>query len=180
LEGAAVRFHVTAEIDGRPFELVTADVGFGDPLSFEPDMLHGPDLLGFAGIPPAEVPALPLEQHVAEKVHAYTRVYAGSRVSTRVKDLVDLAAIVSLFPFEAGRLRRALQLTFGTRTTHELPRKLPPPPSKWSVAYSRMAAELDLDSELFVGYEQARTFLDPVLGANMPDDAQWDPARRTW
>ena len=32
-----------------------------------------PDLLGFAGLPPGEVPALPLPVHIAEKVHAYTR-----------------------------------------------------------------------------------------------------------
>ncbi len=180
VEGAAVRYHVTAEVDGRPFEHVTVDVGFGVPPPLDPDVLRGPDLLGFADLPPAEVPTLPLEQHVAEKVHAYTRAYAGGRASTRVKDLVDLAAMPSLFPFEAGRLRRALQHTFGTRTTHALPHTLPPPPSQWSTPYSRMAAEMGLDPELSVGYEQARAFLDPVLGGTVPDGARWDPARRAW
>lgn len=180
LEGAAVRYHITAEVDGRPFEQVTVDVGFDNPPPLEPDVLRGPDLLSFADIPPAEVPALPLEQHVAEKVHAYTRAYAGGRASTRVKDLVDLAAIPSLFPFEAARLRRALQHTFGTRTTHALPHALPPPPSQWSTPYSRMAAELGLDPELSAGYEQARAFLDPVLGGTVPDGAGWDPVGRTW
>ncbi len=180
LEGAAVRYHVSAYLAGRRFEELTLDVGFGVPPPLEPDVLRGPDLLSFADIPPAEVPTLPLEQHVAEKVHAYTRAYAGGRASTRVKDLVDLAAIPSLFPFEAGRLRRALQHTFGTRTTHALPHRLLPPPSQWSTPYSRMAAEMGLDPELSVGYEQARAFLDPVLGGTVPDGARWDPVRRAW
>jgi hypothetical protein len=90
LEGAAVRYHVIAELAGRPFEDATVDVGFGDPPVTDPELVRGPDLLSFADIPPAEVLALPLEQHVAEKVHAYTRSYGDGRPSTRVKDLIDL------------------------------------------------------------------------------------------
>lgn len=84
LEGTAIRYHAIAEVDGRPFEDITVDVGFGDPRALMPDVLRGPDLLRFADILPAEVPALPLEQHVAEKLHAYTRAYASGRASTRV------------------------------------------------------------------------------------------------
>lgn len=180
MEGAAVRYHVTAQVDGRRFEDITVDVGFGDPPLLEPEVLRGPDLLSFADIPPAEVPTLPLEQHVAEKVHAYTRAYAAGRASTRVKDLVDLIAMASLFPFEAGRLRSALQATFGTRDMHALPPTLPPPPVQWSATYGRMAAEVGLDPELSAGYREARAFLDPVLSGAVPDDARWDPARRAW
>lgn len=143
-------------------------------------MLRGPDLLGFAAIPPAEVPTVPIEQHIAEKVHAYTRAYASGQASTRVKDLVDLAAMASLFPFEAGRLRSVLQATFGTRDAHPLPRTLPPPPAQWSTPYGRMAAEVGLDPDLSVGYEQARAFLDPLLAGDVPDAACWDAAARTW
>lgn len=180
LEAAAVRYHVIAEVDGRPFEHITVDVGFGDPPALGFEVLRGPDLLSFADIPPAEVPALPLELHIAEKVHAYTRAYAGRRTSSRVKDLVDLAAMASLFPFEAGRLGSALQATFGTRDTHSLPRTLPPPPSHWSAAYRRMATELGLDPELYVGYGQVRAFLGPILAKTLPDAGRWDPTRRIW
>src|SRR5262249_56064464 len=61
---------------GRSFEVVTVDVGFSDPPVAHPERLRGPDLLSFAEIAPIEAPALPLKQHVAEKVHAYTRTYA--------------------------------------------------------------------------------------------------------
>jgi hypothetical protein len=180
LEGVAVRYHVVAELAGRVFEEVTLDVGFGDPLVADADLVRGPELLSFADIPSAEVPALPLEQHVAEKVHAYTRTYVGARPSTRVKDLIDLAMMGSLFSFRAGRLRRALEATFGARDTHTLPSVLPAPPLQWRVAYRRMAAEVGLDPDMSVGHEQAAAFLNPILAGTTPSDARWDPVQRTW
>jgi hypothetical protein len=180
LEGAAVRYHVSSYLASRRFEELTLDVGFGDPLTGAPDRLRGPALLAFAEIEATEVPALPLGPHVAEKVHAYTRSYAGGRPSTRVKDLIDRVLISSLFPFEAGRLRRALDATFGARGTHPVPSALPPPPVEWRPGYRRLAAEVGLDADIFAGYEQARAFHDPVLAGTVPDDATWDPARRMW
>jgi hypothetical protein len=82
LEGAAVRYHVAAALDGRPFEDVIVDIGFADPIATAPEVLRGPDLLRFAEIEPIAVPAVPIEQHVAEKVHAYTRMYASNRRSS--------------------------------------------------------------------------------------------------
>ncbi|MGH2460069.1 MAG: nucleotidyl transferase AbiEii/AbiGii toxin family protein [Chloroflexota bacterium] len=178
--GAAVRYHLTAHVDGRPFEDVTIDVGFGDPPAGPPDILRGPDLLSFAEIPPAEVPTVPLEQHVAEKLHAYTRTYAGGQVSTRVKDLIDLLLIGTLFPFQASRLRTALRATFSARGSQQLPSMLPMPPPEWQVPFRRMATEVGVDPELSVGYEQARSFLDPLLDGSVPDDARWDPAFQRW
>jgi hypothetical protein len=40
LEGAAVRYHVAAEIAGRPFEEVTVDVSLGDPHEAARQALH--------------------------------------------------------------------------------------------------------------------------------------------
>jgi predicted nucleotidyltransferase component of viral defense system len=80
LEGATVRYHVAAELAGRAFEDVIIDVGFGDPLAAPPDLLHGPDLLSFAGIVPTTIPAVSLDQQIAEKVHAYARTYLPALV----------------------------------------------------------------------------------------------------
>ena len=73
LEGAAVRYRVTASLAGRRFEQVVVDVGLGDPLPTQPDMLTGLGLIAFAGVEPVRLPTLLLDRHVAEKVHAYTR-----------------------------------------------------------------------------------------------------------
>ncbi len=179
LERVAVRYHVSAELDGRAFEDVTVDVGFGEGSWSEAEVLSGPDLLSFAGISPAQVPTISIEQHVAEKVHAYTRIYAGGPTS-RVKDLIDMVVIASLFPVRADRLKQALELTFAARHSHSLPGQLPPPPKDWVRAYERLASELGLDRELDAGYEAARVFLDPLLGGVPLSKQSWDPKNRSW
>ena len=90
----AIRFHVTAELAGRIFDQFVVDVGFADSFSWTPDTVETSDLLSFAGIERIRVPALPLPEHIAEKVHAYTRKYGPKgRESTRPKDLVDILLI---------------------------------------------------------------------------------------
>lgn len=180
LEGAAVRYHVAARLAGRRFEDLIVDVGFSHSLSSTPEVLRGPDLLLFADIPPAEVPTIPLEFHITEKMHAYTRCYGDDRPSTRVKDIVDLTLISFHFPVPAGRLRDAVRFTFDSRGSHSVPARLPSPPSQWTAPYARMAAEVGLDPDLLVGYEQARAFLDPILSGAVPDSATWDPSQQKW
>jgi hypothetical protein len=63
LEGAAVRYRVTASLAGRRFEPVVVDVGFGDPLPAQPDLLPGPGLIAFAEVDLVRFPTLPLDQH---------------------------------------------------------------------------------------------------------------------
>ncbi len=180
LDGAAVRYHVAAALDGRPFEEVIVDVGFADPLAAAPETLPGSGLLRFAGIPRINVPAVPIAQHVAEKVHAYTRTYASGRRSSRVKDLVDLVLIRSALVLEAGRLQDALRATFAQRGSHTLPQALPPPPPTWGVPYRRLAIEVGLDADVAVGYRLAAAFLDPILSGATPDAGRWDPMRGAW
>jgi hypothetical protein len=65
----AIRFHVTASLAGHVFDQFVVDVGFADSISWTPDAIETSDLLSFAGIERVRVPALPLPQHIAEKVH---------------------------------------------------------------------------------------------------------------
>ncbi|HEY2142262.1 MAG TPA: nucleotidyl transferase AbiEii/AbiGii toxin family protein [Solirubrobacteraceae bacterium] len=71
-----------------------------------------------------------LEQHIAEKIHAYTGTYGtAERESTRSKDLIDLVLISVLARPDAERLKQALNSTFHSRDRQPLPTSLPPPPS---------------------------------------------------
>jgi len=180
LEGAAVRYHVAAALDGRPFEDVIVDIGFADALTTVSEVLRGPDLLRFAAIDPIAVPAVPIEQHVAEKVHAYTRMYAGDRRSSRVKDLIDLVLIRSAIAFEADRIQGALRATFAQRGTHPLPAALPLPPADWGPAYRRLAREVGIDPDLRTGFAVTATFLDPILAGTVSDRARWEPLHGAW
>lgn len=178
--GTAVRYHVRAELAGRVFDEFLLDVGFDPPTGVELDRLRGPDLLAFAEIAPVEVPAVPIEFHVAEKLHAYSRVHGvGSVGSTRVKDLVDLALIATGVDMDAGRLRLAIETTFDRRASHELPASLPRPPADWRVPYGRMARTIGLDADLDAGFDSAARMLDPILGRTVQHGA-WDPVGQTW
>lgn len=136
VEGAAVRYHVRADLGARRFEDFVVDIGFDLPPGWEPEVLIGPDLLSFAGIDPVAAPSLPLEVHVAEKVHAYTRGYGVDGVgSTRVKDIVDLALVASTAELDAGKVRRAMSETFERRSGRAIPPALPRPPADWAVPF---------------------------------------------
>ena len=116
---------------------------------------------------------------VAEKAHAYTKVYEGGRRSSRVKDLIDLVLIASLFPFKAEQLRRGLDRTFSVRGTHALPSGLPLPPGDWNVPYRRQAQEVGLAEDISLGYEEASHFLDPILDGSCPNQWSWNPWRES-
>ena len=180
LEGSAVRYHVRADLAGRRFDDFVVDVGFDMPQDWEPEMLRGPDLLGFAGIDPVAAPSLPLELQVAEKVHAYTRGYGSEGIgSTRVKDVVDLALIATTTELDAAKLSRAVKETFERRSGRDLPRELLPPPRDWDVPFRRLAGEIGLVADLAQGHELAARLLDPILSGDV-SVGRWDPAGQIW
>ena len=67
----STRYRAVAELAGRQFETIRIDVGFGDPLVQEPETIQTSALLEFAGMDPVRVPALPVEQHIAESAPAW-------------------------------------------------------------------------------------------------------------
>lgn len=178
-EFSAVRFHVTAQLAGRTFEQFLVDIGFNDTISWTPDTIQTSDLLSFADIQPLALPAIPLPQHLAEKVHAYTRTYGASgQPSTRPKDLVDILLIEGSTTIDAGPLRHALESTFAERARQRLPASLPPPPATWADPYKRLADTVNVESDLTAAFTHAAAFLDPALAGRV--SGRWDPQRREW
>lgn len=169
----AIRYNVRAELAGRLFDDVIADVGFTTSLPTDVERLRGPDLLAFADIEPVEVPALSLERHVAEKVHAYTGTYGEGARSSRVKDLVDLVLVKSFA--EAERLHEALTRTFDARSKHSLPKELAPPPPDWGPAFRKLASEVDIEPDVKAAHAEAAALIDPVLAGR--NHGHWSPDR---
>jgi len=177
--GGSHRFRVNATLAGRLFETFLLDVGLrSDPVA-EHDTLTTPDLLAFADIDPVEVRAVPLEQHIAEKLHAYTRRYANDRPSSRAKDLIDIILMSELASFELNQLRETVLRVFEARATHELPHTTPAPPPEWARPYRTLADEVGLDPDLSVGHRLAAAFLDPVI-ADEPNVPRWDAQAGGW
>jgi predicted nucleotidyltransferase component of viral defense system len=178
-EFSAIRFHVTAQLAGRTFEQFLVDIGFSNTISWTPDTIHTSHSLAFAGIEPLALPAIPIPQHLAEKVHAYTRTYGEpKRPSTRPKDLVDILLIESSATITAEDLRDALQSTFAERARQPLPSSLPPPPTTWADPYRRLATTVEVESDLSTAFARAAAFLDPVLASHA--HGQWNTQCGEW
>jgi hypothetical protein len=172
------RFRAACRLAGKPYgHPFGVDVGFGDPILGEPDVVVAHDLLGFAGIAPPRLRLYPIETHIAEKLHAYTM--PRLRPNSRVKDLPDLALLATAQALDAPRLRAALEQTFAFRDTHAPPTAVPAAPPAWATPYAAMAREDELawpGLDDVTGAVQA--FLDPVLAAGF--DGTWAPARWGW
>lgn len=174
------RCSIRALLAGRRFESLTIDVGANHEDLGDAQMIDTTNLLEFAGFAPVTVPILPLEIHVAEKLHAYVRSYSEERKNTRVKDLVDLVLIASITSFELRALSTAIRRTFTERGTQTVPPRLPPPPDHWKIPYASLAREVALPQQLDQGFRAAATFLDLALGDVGNRTFIWDPKHSEW
>jgi predicted nucleotidyltransferase component of viral defense system len=175
----AVRYTVRADLDARRFEQFPVDVAFSEATPIQVEPLFGANSLEFADIAALQLPVVSLEQHVAEKVHAYTGAFGrDQRESTRVKDLVDLVLIGELAEIDAKRLHQALTNTFAQRGRQPLPNAIPSPPSSWARPYAVLAREVGIADGVEAGHAAAARLLDPVLRSEV--GGQWDCAARHW
>lgn len=178
--GGSHRFRVSAALAGRPFEQhFLLDIAPREDTDRESARLTTPNLLAFAGIEPVTIAAIPLERHLAEKLHAYTRTFDEGRENTRVKDLVDLALIAELEQLDAAALRDAIDRAFLGRAMQTLPDRLPPPHAAWTVPYRELAQATSIPADLAAGHAVAAALLDPIL-TDQVTDGTWDPEERLW
>ncbi len=154
-EGGA-RFPVDARLDGRTFVKFHVDLGVGDEVLEPLESVKGEDWLGFAGISPVVVPALSVEQHWAEKFHAYTR--PRETPNSRVRDLVDLVLILEHEPPGIQRVNAAVDATFQRRGTHPVPAVAPEPPSGWAKPFAALAADCGLDQAMLTAHKRVQAF----------------------
>ena len=176
--GRGFRFAIRCLLDGRQFENFHLDVGYGDPVLEAPVELTTPNLLAFAEIAPATVRCYPLTTQVAEKLHTYTRTYSSGE-TTRARDLADILLAASLEQFDSAKLKQALEATFQTRASHDLPREMPDPQRRISASYRQLARELDLP---WTTIEEAGQAVGQVLNPILKGNARptWDPAAWKW
>lgn len=157
------RFTVEGFLEGnRPFASFAVDVGMGD-IRVEPtEILSTVIDLEFADLPNAQIPTIPLAQHFAEKLHAYTR---PRTYQTRVKDLVDLVLLIVELGLEGGpRVRQILEDTFSSYATHPLPTSttLPPPPEQWRDGFRRQVEGLGIEVDLEIAHQRLVWFLEEL------------------
>jgi hypothetical protein len=92
---------------------------------------------------------------------------------------VDLVLIALYGHVESVRLRHALEATFTAHNTHPLPTRFPPASREWEGPYRRLAAEVEIASNIEDAYRIAEAMLDPVLA----DDFRagiWSASEGRW
>lgn len=175
----AVRYTVRADLDARRFEQFPVDVAFSEATPIQAEPLFGANSLEFADVAARQLPVISLEQHVAEKFHAYSGAFGrDQRESTRVKDLVDLVLIGESAEIDAKRLRQALATVFERRARQPLPNASPLPPSSWASPYSVLARQVGIAADIETGHAAAARLIDPVLRSEA--GGHWDPEAQRW
>lgn len=175
-----IRFQIESRLGGRQFETLRFDVNVhpGDVRPVE--MLDLRNLFDFADLPTVVVPAIPVAQQLAEKLHAYVRDY-GSRENSRPKDLYDMLLIAEELRVPLlGQLRDVCVQTFGLRAT-PWPPSLAAPPDSWVTPWAGFVRDYGgRFQELRSAFAALQSFWEPLFEAGPDRVRRWDPARWQW
>ena len=135
------RFRVEAIVDGKTFSKFLTDIGIGDAWIEPQDTLQLSSHLEELGLESFTVKAIPIEHHIAEKIHALTLPRDVS--NSRVKDLVDLFLIFKFEKFSNEKIKDCIRETFIKRDTHKVPTELPLPNESWEKPFKSMMDSID-------------------------------------
>ena len=170
------RIHLSAYLGGL-YATFHVDVVVGTPMSGQPDTVPPLTPLHIEGLVRPSYRAFPLSDHCADKLCAMIETHrqvGGTYVSSRVKDLVELALIARSQTIDGSALRAAIL----AGTAH---RGLPMPTAfavpdwdAWRTGFTKTIAAAPGEAMPFADAVQLVTrFLDPVLAG--PVDARWNP-----
>ena len=156
------RFPVESKLGGKRFIRFHVDIAIGD-VWIEPheDVEVGKELKTM-GINSQNIPIISIEQHLAEKIHAYTQP-RKSGYNSRVKDLVDIILLIDE-GVNINELKDSIGKTFSKRKTHDVPISLISPPAEWKKPFEKMAT----DSKLTLSVEEAFEKLNLFWNENSP------------
>lgn len=175
--GGGLRFVVVARLAGTELGRFKVDVSAADVVVGDFESYFSDPVLERLGFGRSRFPVYPVNQHVAEKLHALTLPRAVE--NTRARDLVDLLWFVRHFTFRSDALAIACIATFERRSTHSWPPVIDVPPDSWTRPYGVWRAELDLAEPSPAAAASAlRSFLEPVYLGEA--GRSWDPAAQAW
>ena len=137
---------VTARVAGQSFATVRVDiVSQFEELAGAIERLAVAPPIDAPGLHVVHVPAVDVDQHAAEKLHAMMRTYAGDRPSSRVKDLVDLVLLIEAGVLDSARLARRLAVVYEERDGTPPPTELAELPASRANDYPTLLIRHELD-----------------------------------
>lgn len=171
LRGAVIRLALTARLDGRVFERFVVDLVSSEGRPVLTDTIPIGHELAFADLPTVDLMVLDLRVHFAEKLEAFTQVFA-ERENTRVKDLVDLVLLIERGLAADGQLVDAIISAFAEKERSPPPPQLAAPPRNWADDYAAMAAMVRLSAaDIDSGFALVQSFWRAALTATNPSDS---------
>lgn len=178
--GGGLRFVVVARLGGTELVRFKVDVSAADVVVGQFESYFSDPVLERLGFRRSRFPVYPVNQHLAEKLHALTLPRDVENTRARdLADLADLAWFIRHFTFRSDALAIACIATFERRATHPWPPVIDVPPESWSRAYAAWRADLDLDDPTpAAAASSVRRFLEPVYFGVA--GLTWDPAKQEW
>lgn len=169
----SVTAYIGAKYGGFPIDLALDLHFLAAPERIKPAPVV--DVPGLTELP--EVVVYPLADQVADKVCAMYELYGDAQSpSTRYRDLVDLALIVSSCELEADAVSRSLRSESHRRQMH-LPMQLESPGPQWSGGYRAYARQAKIVQDLHsmeTALRHVGECLNPLLEDSC-DQGRWVP-----
>ncbi|MDQ2849782.1 MAG: nucleotidyl transferase AbiEii/AbiGii toxin family protein [Actinomycetota bacterium] len=169
----SVTAYIGAHYGNFPIDLATELHLLAAPERIKPTPVV--DVPGLAELPDVVVYAL--TDQVADKVCAMYELHGDRQSpSSRYRDLIDLALIVSTYQLHAAPLARALQ-SESKRRNMRLPTHMTSPAPGWATGYQAYARKTRIDASLHTleaALKQVGNCINPLLGASR-EHGRWLP-----
>ncbi len=165
---------------GGPYQQFSIDLATDLHMIAAPDRITPKPVVELPGL--SELPAIcvyPITDQVADKICAMYELYGDRRTpSSRYRDLIDLALIVSSCELDAALVSAALHAESARRNIR-LPTALVAPASNWSSGYRAYARKTRIDAalhDLESALRHVGMCMNPLLGQTRTT-GRWQPGQ---
>lgn len=168
----------TAYLGELEFERFKIDLVVRSNMTAEPESVSPIEQVEITGLPSVPFVIYPLVDHIADKHAAMLDTYRG-RLSTRYRDLVDLAIIAGTNSVSAAALSAALYSEYQYRQI-QAPTEVTLPSNAWITGYEREAKKVAHLPQRTAeeALELAGKLLNPILKGR--ENGTWNPDKAEW
>lgn len=179
----SVRIHARSLLANQEFEPFTIDITLRRHVAGPVDHFTPTPVIDHKSLHDLpQIPVVPIENHLADKVCGMYELHQGGKPSTRYRDLADIVRIIGDLEISASRLTEMLTHEQRRRTL-TLPTAMTSPHATWAERYTEAAerfAEFPAEFHaLDASLRRGGRCLDPVL-SGARTHGTWNPTAQAW